>query len=165
MALKGERSVGYLDLEDLVLEVAAHVAQRLNRFEESGAARVETWIETVAMNRLRDILQRERAQKRGSTYRHVSIYATDPDAPQLEKLLAADEAGPEAAVVCSELRASLQYFGTSLKEEQRKTLLAVYREENLQAAADSLGIARSSLYGRLATIRRLAEDAGLDSWL
>lgn len=157
--------IGYLDVDDLVTEVAEHVAERLHRFRDGGAASLSTWIEKVTKNRLRDIRERESALKRGRNFRTVPLDSDAFNEVSLKDRLA--DPAPAASMFSEtgDLNAAITRFAGTLTSKQRQTILAVYREDSLRDAARTLGLAPASLYGRLKTIAQLAEDFGLRHWL
>lgn len=163
--LHGQLKIGYLDVDDLVMEVAAHVAQHLHRFHEGGAASLSTWIEKVAKNRLRDIIERESALKRGRNFRTVPLDSDAFGEVTPEDRIA--DPAPAASMFSEtgDLNAAITRFAWTLTSRQRQTILAVYREDSLRDAARTLGLAPASLYGQLKTIAQLAEDFGLRHWL
>ncbi len=164
-ALKGQWSIGYLDEDDLVVEAAEHVAERLHRFNESGSASLNTWIEKVATNCLRDIIDREQSKKRGRGWRSVSLDEALPGGGILAALLGDDRPTPHDSAARAQQVRDLDRWIETLTSEHRKTVLALYRAPTHRDAARSLGIAPGSLYSRIGTLAKLAEDAGLRDWL
>lgn len=164
--LKGQWRVGILDQDDFAFEISSHVADALSKFSTTGTASLDTWLETVISNKLCDILSRERTRKRGGGVEPASLDRTAlGEVSPLKDLITDPRPGPEVEAAARFRRDDVSRFIQSLPPRQRETALALLREPTLTNAARSLGIGRPALYDRLKTIRRLAEDFGLRSWL
>jgi RNA polymerase sigma factor (sigma-70 family) len=169
-ALLGHRTqVGGNDADDIVQMVLERWTRHLGRFDETGAASMETYIWKVAKNLLRDLVRREGAQKRGGGREPLSVdrplgEGSDttlgdlvPDPSQTETL--------GEAVDHALLRRAIARFRDHLPPLDRAIFDAFVAEPRPRAVADRLGLPPSTVYGWLGRLRRQAEDAGLRKFL
>lgn len=124
------------DVEEICQETFLTVVENIGTFQ--GKSRFQTWLFRIAANKARDLIQRQRAVKRGSGVRPIPLHVESPDNrvmidppspspnPELSLIRAEDasvvgeamEQLPEPNRIIIELR----YFGNLSYDEIAKTL-------------------------------------------
>ena len=143
--------------------------RHLSRFDEAGAASVETYIWAIARNVVRDLVRRGQTEKRGGGLAPLSL-----DRPLSEGSettlgdLVPDRTLTETVGGAGDhalLRQAIAQFRTRLGPRDRAIFDAFGEEPNPRRVAALLGLPPSTVYGWLGRIRRQAEDAGLRKFL
>ncbi|TWT43858.1 ECF RNA polymerase sigma factor SigE [Phycisphaerae bacterium RAS1] len=101
---------GRLDAEDLVQEGFVEIFRHVSRFEPRGPQAFDRWVRTILLHKVRDMIRRQRAQRRGGERRAVSPTAAwqQNSIVTLLELIATEEATPSRVVAGVEAVAALQ---------------------------------------------------------
>ncbi len=157
------------DAEDIVWMVLERWMRHRGRFVDAGAASMKTYIRWIARNVVRDLVRRERTQKRGGGVPPLSLdrplsEASDTTLGDLVPDHSQTEA-PGGAVDHALLRQAIARFRDHLPPRDRAIFDAFAEEPTVRRVADRLGVPRSTVYGWLGRIRRRTENAGLRKFL
>jgi len=166
-ARRASGKVPGLELEDLEQELMLHAHRRLNSYDP---ARADLWtfVDRVLSNFLANLATAARAKSRGGGTFTISL-----DDPNLERdgeaiaaAAAADNGGSNELGWCEyiHLRQDLHRVLHSLPQHLQDCCHRL-TENSVAEAARRSGLARGSIYSRMATLKRAFAAAGLDVYL
>ena len=154
-----------LELEDLEQELMLHAHRRLNSYDPARAD-LWTYVDRVLSNFLANLAKAARAKSRGGGTSTISL-----DDPNLERdseaiAAAADNGGSREPSWCEHihLRQDLHRVLHSLPQHLQDCCHRL-TENSVTEAARRSGLARGSIYSRMATLKRAFAAAGLDVYL
>jgi RNA polymerase sigma factor (sigma-70 family) len=154
-----------LDLEDLEQELMLHAHRRLSSYDPTRAD-LWTYVDRVLSNFLANLAKAARAKSRGSSISKISL-----DDPNLERdsgaiAAGADNGGSRELSWCEyiHLREDLHRVLHSLPQHLQECCHRL-AESSVTEAARRSGLARGSIYSRMATLKRAFAAAGLDVYL
>jgi len=154
-----------MDLEDLEQELMLHAHRRLNSYDPTRAD-LWTYVDRVLSNFLANLATAARAKSRGSGISKIPL-----DDPNLEHsseaiAVAADNGGSRELSWCEyiHLREDLHRVLHSLPQHLQDCCHRL-SETSVTEAARRSGLARGSIYSRMATLKRAFAAAGLDVYL
>ena len=107
------------DVEEVCQEVFLTVIRNLATFQ--GRSRFQTWVFRIAVNRTRDFIERQRAQKRGGGQTPVSLEAENPETG-LRPDPPSTAPGPDDVMVRREQSTLVQTALDEIGEPCRETL-------------------------------------------
>jgi RNA polymerase sigma-70 factor (ECF subfamily) len=143
------------DASDLVQETLLRAHQRREAFRGTTPAELARWLQEILANLAMDQVRRETADKRDATLEHSLHAAAADSSARLERWLAADQSGPEAAAQRHELLLHLAEALEQLPQEQRDVvILRDLQEMPLAQIAAELGRTEKSVAGLLLRGRR-----------
>lgn len=163
--LKGRDRIGVYLPDDLEQEAVVQWWKHGARFRDDGPASERTYFVKVVENRLRDIEAETRAKKRQPSSVEISVDTETEDELRLAERIADGRPNTEEQVIAAELTDRTRQWMAALSPRDVETVRVLYGAPSIQAAADRLGIRRTSVYDRIARLRRLAHDAGLAEFL
>jgi RNA polymerase sigma-70 factor, ECF subfamily len=135
--------------DDLAQESMLKVLEALPRFDPKGAAKLSTWILTIATRTCIDALRRSK--------KVVALHA-DGAGEDLREAPPADD--PEEAFRERELRVRVEAAMAALSEEQRAILiLRAYHDLDYPEIASALALEIGTVKSRLARARQALKDA------
>jgi len=145
------------DRADLEQELALDLLQRMPRFDPD-KAKVTTFMTRVVEHRISTLLAARHAQCRDWRLNQVSLNAPVDDSDQAEDLIHFVPHDSEDVRVM-ENRLDMERMLASLPDEQRQ-LCEQLKEHTMAESARILGLPRSTLYGRLNSIRECFAAGG-----
>lgn len=145
------------DRADLEQELALDLLQRIPRFDPD-KAKVTTFMTRVVEHRISTLLAARHAQCRDWRLNQVSLNAPVDDSDQAEDLIHFVPHDSEDVRVM-ENRLDMERMLASLPDEQRQ-LCEQLKEHTMAESARILGLPRSTLYGRLNSIRECFAAGG-----
>ena len=128
---------GYLGVEDVAQEAYLEVSTRIHTFVPQGANGFEAWVKTIALNKLRQAIEKHRALKRGGGWVRVTqrlSRAGSATRDCLNSLVAPGKTPSDAASRREELRV-LERAMKRLPSHYRQAVRLVYFERLTQEAA------------------------------
>jgi RNA polymerase sigma-70 factor (ECF subfamily) len=154
-----------LELEDLEQELMLHAHRRLNSYDPTRAD-LWTFVDRVLSNFLANLGKAAGAKSRGSGMSTISL--DDPNVERDSEAIAAaaDNGGSREPSWCEyiHLRQDLHRVLYSLPEHLQDCCHRL-TENSVAEAARHSGLARGSIYSRMATLKRAFAAAGLDIYL
>jgi DNA-directed RNA polymerase specialized sigma24 family protein len=152
-----------LDLEDLEQELMLHAHRRLNSYDPTRAD-LWTYVDRVLSNFLANLAKAAGARSRGGGTCTISL--DDPNHNGISEAIAADDHGSRELSWCEQvhLRQDLQRVLHTLPQHLQECCHRL-SETSVTEAARRSGLARGSIYSRMATLKRAFAAAGLDVYL
>jgi RNA polymerase sigma-70 factor, ECF subfamily len=136
------------EAKDVVQETFLRAYQRLDGYR--GEASLETWLVAIAANYCRDLLRRRRARQ---------TLSLETLTPRWLRRLAGRNPQPEAEAARNQQRREIWALVDELDERLRLVLILRYRYElSCAEIGEALGIATTTVYGRLTEARRRLSD-------
>ncbi|MGB0716166.1 MAG: RNA polymerase sigma factor, partial [Phycisphaerae bacterium] len=126
---------GHLDADDVIQEAHARAFQSASNFEPRGIGPFVRWVKTIALNRLRNLIQFHRAQKRGGSGRQVVASPLHDSALFLLETIDAVERTPSRSVARLEAIEAVRYAMDHLTDEHARAVELVYLRGLTVAAA------------------------------
>jgi RNA polymerase sigma factor (sigma-70 family) len=152
-----------LDLEDLEQELMLHAHRRLSSYDPTRAD-LWTYVDRVLSNFLANLAKAARARSRGAGTSTISL--DDPNLNHISEAIASDDHGSTELSWCEQvhLREDLHRVLHSLPQHLQDCCHRL-AESSVTEAARRSGLARGSIYSRMATLKRAFAAAGLDVYL
>jgi DNA-directed RNA polymerase specialized sigma24 family protein len=152
-----------LDLEDLEQELMLHAHRRLNSYDPTRAD-LWTYVDRVLSNFLANLAKAAGARSRGGGTCTISL--DDPHHNGISEAIAADDHGSRELSWREQvhLRQDLQRVLHTLPQHLQECCHRL-SENSVTEAARRSGLARGSVYSRMATLKRAFAAAGLDVYL
>ena len=154
-----------MELEDLEQELMLHAHRRLSSYDP-GRADLWTYADRVLSNFVANLAKAAGATRRGGGTSTISL-----DDPNFERdrgaiVVAGDDRGSRELRWCEHihLRQDLHRVMHSMPQHLQDCCLWL-AESSVTEAAQRSGLARGSIYSRMATLKRAFAAAGLDVYL
>ena len=147
--------------EDVIQELVIRWVSERDKWRADRKASRQTFMRAVVRNDLRDLAEGRQAQKRRTLDRAVSLHEPaddDPDGPLLEEVLPDEKAADDHRIG---RRVDLARALGELTSRERQVADLLTQGYTVTAAADRLGLARSTVSDEVARIRQLFERRGL----
>jgi RNA polymerase sigma-70 factor (ECF subfamily) len=142
---------GMVDADDIVQETHIEVFQRIAAFELRSPNSFFSWLCTIAMSRLRNVVQQHRAVKRGGitrTYRLAGRPDHEDSALTLLQHLAGPERTPSRVMARAELAEIVCHAIDKLPEPQRQAVWLFYIEsQTVPQVAKAIGRTERAVHG------------------
>ena len=139
-----------IDVDDLVQETHVEIFRRIREFTPRGDGSFDRWVTTIAVSRLRNIIKRCRAAKRGGGQRataYISKRIEDSTIALLDKL-AAPGRSPSRCVARTEAIEAVHTALEGLPEHYREAVWLVHIEgQPVRVAAASMGKSERAIHG------------------
>ena len=162
---RASRKIPGMELEDLEQELMLHAHRRLSSYDP-GRADLWTYADRVLSNFVANLAKAAGATSRGGGTSTISL-----DDPNLERdsgaiVVAGDDRGSRELSWCEHihLRQDLHRVLHSLPQHLQDCCHWL-AESSVTEAAQRSGLARGSIYSRMATLKRAFAAAGLDVYL
>lgn len=139
-----------LGVEDVVQETLTDVFRRIGTFEVREPGSFYRWVATIGLNRLRDAIRRERAEKRGGGNRGVATArrSVEDSSIVLLETLAGPPGTPSRTVARAEAVAAVQDALKQLPEHYRRAVWLVHIEGQLvREVAATMGRSERAVHG------------------
>lgn len=140
----------HIDPEDIVQEAHIEVFKRLGDFEYRGEGSFDRWLATIALSRLRNAIQHERAAKRGGGLRRAANkpHAFEDSAVALLDLIAGTTESPSRCVARTEAVRALHGALGQLPENQRQAVWMVHIEGRpVREVSHAMGRTERAIHG------------------
>jgi DNA-directed RNA polymerase specialized sigma24 family protein len=164
-ARRASGKVSGLDLEDLEQELMLHAHRRLNSYDPTRAD-LWTFVDRVLSNFLANLATAARAKSRGGGTFTISLDDLNLERDSGAIAAVADNGGSSEPSWCEyiHLREDLHRVLHSLPQHLQDCCHRL-AESSVTEAARRSGLARGSIYSRMATLKRAFAAAGLDVYL
>ncbi|MFN0058407.1 MAG: sigma-70 family RNA polymerase sigma factor [Planctomycetota bacterium] len=135
-----------VDASDVVQETLLEAGRSLVDFHGASTAELAAWLRRILANNIADLHRDFHRQKR-NVKREVSLEAAvHSSALRLDRLLAADQSSPSAALQRAEVSFAICTAIATLPEEQQRALLLRHCEElTLEQIAERLSVSRQTV--------------------
>lgn len=140
----------WIQADDVLQDTFVLAFRSIDRLEDRGAEAFAAWLETLATNRLRDLLKADRRQKRGGGRRHVPADAARRSSmvALVEKLAPDANASPSQCVARGEAVRAVEIAIAELPEDQRAAIHLRYIDQlSLEQTADELHRSPAAIRG------------------
>jgi DNA-directed RNA polymerase specialized sigma24 family protein len=162
---RASRKIPGMELEDLEQELMLHAHRRLSSYDP-GRADLWTYADRVLSNFVANLAKAAGATRRGGGTSAICL-----DDPNLERdsgaiVVAGDDRGPRELRWCEHihLRQDLHRVMHSMPQHLQDCCYWL-AESSVTEAAKRSGLARGSIYSRMATLKRAFAAADLDVYL
>jgi len=164
-ARRASGKVSGLDLEDLEQELMLHAHRRLTSYDPTRAD-LWTFVDRVLSNFLANLATAARAKSRGGGTFTISLDDLNLERDSGVIAAVADNGGSSEPSWCEyiHLREDLHRVLHSLPQHLQDCCHRL-AESSVTEAARRSGLARGSIYSRMATLKRAFAAAGLDVYL
>lgn len=140
-----------IEPEDVLQEVHVEVFRRISQFKPQGEAAFERWVATIAITRLRNLIKKYRAIKRGG-----DKVAVDPNGKLFESSaalfdrLSGDVRSPSRNVARREAVLAMQVAMTGMPDHYRQAIQLVHLEgKSAKEAAERMDKTERAVHGLL----------------
>ena len=150
-----------VDADDVLQDTKINAYRNLHRFEHRGGDSFDRWLATIALRRLRNEIQRNRALKRGGGQRDVSAIPDQSIVAMLD-LMAGPEKTPSRRAARQEALSAVSTALELLPEHYRQVVQLVYLDGlSHEEAAERMGRTASAVHNMCHKAKRkLVETLG-----
>lgn len=137
-----------IDIDDIVQEAYIEVFRRISAFENRGPGSFDRWVRTIAMNRLRNAIRKERALRRGGALSAPTQQATAESSIALLDALTGSSWTASRSVAKREAEQILHAALDALPKQYHVALRLVYLEgRTVHEAAVSMKSTERAVHG------------------
>ena len=152
---------GVVGAEDIVQQTFAQVFRDIHSFQPREEASVLSWMTTIADNRLRDAIRRQRRKKRGGEHRRVNTTGHDAEPTKdLIEMIAGLGHTPSKSLARREAIQAINVALAGLSEDHRQAIQLRYFEyHSLEETAEIMNRTTGAVRGLLDRAKKKMRDA------
>ena len=139
-----------IDMDDILIETHAEVFRLIEKFEPRGEETFRKWVTTIALNRLRNAIKHERAQKRGGGRQPITTdrRSMDESSVRVWDMVAGTSHTPSRSVSKREAVRAVKEALALIAPDYRQAVLLVHIEGlPIRDAAERMGKTEPAVHG------------------